>query len=201
MVPNTLTYFFASLKLHLLLLFQFGDLLPQIRALLITHSTTTCTTPPPSPPLLRPGQLCTATWFHWLLTLLSGGYYLPYFTERGTSLGRSPSLYPDVLHIPHTTETLTYVHCRHTLGFRLLALHSALDTENRKITHMSLPTTLWLLSTLRIYIIGPRLGKVNNWTLKNIFYKVLNSTLSTQMWLSKALIFMFTPLSTLQIKL
>jgi hypothetical protein len=49
-----------------------------------------------------------------------------YFLERGTSL------FPDALHIPHSTETLTYT-STHMLA-RMLAFYSASKTYNRK-TH------------------------------------------------------------------
>ncbi len=40
------------------------------------------------------------------------------------------------------------------------------------------------------------LGRVNNWTLKNTFYKGSNLMLPTQKWLAKGLVFMLKPLGT-----
>jgi hypothetical protein len=38
-----------------------------------------------------------------------------------------------------------------------------------------------------------RLGRINNWTLKNTFDDVLNLKLPTQTWLTKALLFFHRP--------
>jgi hypothetical protein len=44
---------------------------------------------------------------------------------------------PSVLHIPHSTETLTHA-CTHTVRLRLLAFCSASKTNNQKAPHTCL---------------------------------------------------------------
>jgi hypothetical protein len=84
---------------------------------------------------LLPGQRCTATLTTNFansglttdLTLLGGVYcFIVLFI-----------LFPNVLHIPHSIETLTYA-CTHTLVLRVLALYSASKPTTQKTPHTCL---------------------------------------------------------------
>ncbi len=89
----------------------------------------TCHPPPPSPPLLLPGQLCTASstthFVIWGCTIDSTGTGGLLYWE-----GHS-SLCPSVFHIPHSIETLTHA-CTHTHRLRLPAFCSVLKTPKQK---------------------------------------------------------------------
>jgi hypothetical protein len=130
-----------------------------VSAVLFVLSCDTGRPPPATPSLLDPphlhhpllpGQLCTAppttnnVVIRGLTTDLTILGRVQYFIGRGTL-----DCFPDGLHIPHSTETLTYAYT-HTLVLDMLAFHSALKTDNRKHPpHMSLPATWWLLSMVR----------------------------------------------------
>jgi hypothetical protein len=66
------------------------------------------------------------------ITLLGGAYIYISFYWEGYS-----SLFPDALHIPHSTESLIY-DCTHMLVLRMLAFCFASKTDKRKSPHTCL---------------------------------------------------------------